>query len=189
MMKKLISLAVAISFALPLCFADKINIPDGKGNYKTIEGDVIDLVDLNNDGYLDIKVCVPADLYADVYNDYILYVYNPAKKTFVEGGCFSNISIGNDGTISSSSYANRAGTIGCRTEWKWNGKEFAVSSTEDWIEPGPHGISADADKYYHCTSYDTNGNKVKDTYYKEVNGKKTECSKSEFEKIEKALGW
>lgn len=79
MIKKLISLAVAISFALPLCFADKINIPDGKGNYKTIEGDYIDLVDLNNDGYLDIKVRVPADLYADG-SGYNLYVYNPAKK-------------------------------------------------------------------------------------------------------------
>ena len=182
MMKKLISLAVAISFALPLCFADKINIPDGKGNYKTIEGDEIDLIDLTNDGYLDIKVRVPADLYADVYNDYILYVYNPAKKTFVEGGSFSNISIGNDGTISSSSYANRAGTIGCRTERKWNGKEFARSYYEEWVE-------SESNTYYHCTSYDTNGNEIKDAYYKEVNVKKKECSKSEFEKIEKALGW
>lgn len=178
MMKKLISLAVAISFALPLCFADKINIPDGKGNYKTIDGDVIDLIDLNNDGYLDIKVRVPADLYADEF-DYLLYVYNPAKKTFVEGERLSNVNIGNDGTISSTNYANRAGTIGCRTEWKWNGKKFAVSSSEEWVESEPN-------RYYHCISYDTNGNEIKDTYYKEVNGKRTECTKAEYEK---KRGW
>jgi len=177
-MKKLISLAVAFSFALPLCFADKLGIPDGKGNYKTIEGDYIDLVDLNNDGYLDIKVCVPADLYADGF-DYLLYVYNPAKKTFVEGGRLSNVNIGNDGTISSSSYANRAGTIGCRTERKWNGKEFARSYYEEWVE-------SESNTYYHCTSYDTNGNEIKDAYYKEVNGKKKECTKAEYEK---ERGW
>ena len=117
MIKKLISLAVAISFALPLCFADKINIPDGKGNYKTIDGDEIDLIDLTNDGYLDIKVRVPADLYADGF-DYLLYVYNPAKKTFVEGGYYTNVNISADGTMSSTSYANRLGSVGCRTERK-----------------------------------------------------------------------
>ena len=185
MMKKLISLAVAISFALPLCFADKINIPDGKGNYKTIEGDDIDLIALNNDGYLDIKVCVPADLYADGF-DYLLYVYNPAKKTFVEGGRLSNVNIGNDGTISSTNYANRAGTIGCRTERKWNGKEFAISFSEEWVDTDIENTDA---RLYNGISYDMNGNKIKDTYYKKVNGKKVECTKAEFENAKKNSGW
>lgn len=178
MIKKLISLAVAISFALPLCFADKINIPDGKGNYKTIDGDEIDLIDLNNDGYLDIKVCVPADLYADG-SGYNLYVYNPAKKTFIDAGYYTNVNISADGTMSSTSYANRIGSVGCTTERKWNGKEFAVSSSEEWVESG-------SNMYYHCISYDTNGNEIKDAYYKAVNGKRTECTKAEYEK---ERGW
>ena len=185
MMKKLISLAVAISFALPLCFADKLNIPDGKGNYKTIDGDEIDLIDLNNDGYLDIKVRVPADLYADG-SGYNLYVYNPAKKTFVDAGYYTNVNISADGTMSSTSYANRLGSVGCRTERKWNGKEFAISFSEEWVDTDIENTDA---RLYNGTSYDMNGNKIKDTYYKKVNGKKVECTKAEFEKAKKNSGW
>ncbi|MBP5695682.1 MAG: hypothetical protein J6X11_03420 [Treponema sp.] len=68
----------------------------------------------------------------------------------------------------------------------WNGKEFAISFSEEWVDTDIENTDA---RLYNGTSYDMNGNKIKDTYYKKVNGKKVECTKAEFENAKKNSGW
>ncbi|MCR5318408.1 MAG: DUF1176 domain-containing protein [Treponema sp.] len=196
MMKKLILLAVAISFALPPCFSAEITIPMANGENKTIgstyiseysEGEYTDmgskfsLVDANQDGYIDLLEYDKEN--SGAYNmAYNLYIYNPKEKCFDAPYEFYNISIGKDGTVSEFFKGRGLGDFGDITTWKWNGKKYIELYNDSFI------ISDDANTCYtKHTEFSAKGeeNKVVSVkYYKEVSGKKISISEKEFNKAQ-----
>lgn len=193
-MKRIIALIMTVAFALPLCFADKLTVPAGKGMEGELgqedEDSKFTLVDANNDGYLDIKEYLPESSgnMGDCSN---LYIYNPKEQKFEKQGMFCNLEINGDGTISESHRLDMLGFAYFFSTFKWNGKKFKRMSSTRKFDLCLKSIDS---TYSECKAYAWESNDdekvLSEKYYKETSsGKKIEVSKSEFEKAAKEFGY
>lgn len=133
-MKKLLMMTV-MSFTLPMCFSNTLEIPVGNGEFKTLgedgDGYWYSLEDANNDGYPDI-VEGNYEWTSDYGGTYSrLYMYNPKTRKFEKAehdgseelnDGFSNLRINGDGTITTMC-SMRTGSFPV-AEYKWTGSKW-----------------------------------------------------------------
>ena len=195
-MKRIIALIMTVAFALPLCFADKLTVPAGKGKTEEIGDEYSEflLEDANNDGYLDIAEYLPRlSGTMGIYS--YLYIYNPKERKFEKlDGEFFNLNINGDGTISETTKADAMGTAILSCKLKWNGKKFKMMSSEYYLNLflSPNDSQPTVYSEYKTYAWESNDDEkvLSEKYYKETSsGKKIEVSKSEFEKAAKEFGY